>query len=924
MRRFLAYIVMMLTMVCALVFNTQTVLQQKTDAMEYGSGTELVYSLTKRDASGYDQEGYPDIRDNGTKDLQDIDIEKEVMDRLDLAGVRNANVKIVNGKEDTQEGYQLRISLSPLNENDLNYVKEVINMTGTLSIATIGDDTVMYQAADQFFDDSSSTTDMSTIVYNGTVPYPTIKVNKEDYDTLKTKSSEAADAHSNDTTSEAHRFYAEGDEEEEEDNSTTVYLWYNKTKDDTYDKAFGTNDTIVQDAVKNKVIAKIDLDNYDSDTNRLSIVSDIDGNAWNISSARAFVNMLNAEDYGFDIDFLYQNSVKATFGSNDKGLIRTYIVSGVVLLIIVALLIAFYGLSGVTASLTMLASVLISFFLFSVLGFEFSVAALIGLVVLVTQSLLISLNYFERVKREQKKGRDLEKANKEGYHKSFFTSLDISAIVLLSSIFSFLIAVGSYKTFFGVIMVGSIFTFIITNYVNKWMLYWLCKDVHDVDNKMVFGRRSDKEPKKVKFVNSESKGKRKSLLFAPIAALIALGIALPTSFFLSKDSSFFNNYNDFSDTYTVNLAFQGEAGATYYDKLSTKEVYINYLKKIGTLEDNEGYVMYSSDEKLPSDADTSLPSFTYKPDSVFVNVVDKKDEDGVTYYIHYFTMTVNKDISSLTTEDGKDVLTVITEAMQYKDVEGVEDVTGGIAPCTSYRYADDTLATFCSLTKPTNVTHNYTSLFLLVFLFSCFAFVYLLCRYGLSISLASLCAGTGLSAVGILLLVVLRVPFSSFTGFGLLASVILIEMLSVLLLGGNKETLKELGIKKTADASQREEIADQCAVTSAKIIVPACMFFVLMGIGIFFINTGVIGLSISMILFGILVPVILFFYIVSLYHFLATHISFRKISESIHEKRVKKGKSTEKVYSKDGIAYVDPDSPHETIIVGLNEFRGDF
>jgi hypothetical protein len=39
MRRFLAYVVMMITMLCAVVFNTQAVLENKIDAMEYGTGT---------------------------------------------------------------------------------------------------------------------------------------------------------------------------------------------------------------------------------------------------------------------------------------------------------------------------------------------------------------------------------------------------------------------------------------------------------------------------------------------------------------------------------------------------------------------------------------------------------------------------------------------------------------------------------------------------------------------------------------------------------------------------------------------------------------------------------------------------------------------------------------------------------------------
>ena len=193
MRRFLAYIVMMLTVVCALIFNTQAVLDQKTDAMEFGSGTEMYYSITKREASSY-SEGAK-LEEKQFSSLQDIDIESAIMSRLDLAGVRNADVKIVKGNEETQEGYQLRIALSPLNESELGRVKEVVGITGSLSMGTIGDDTVMYASANQLFDYSDT---FSKIVYNGTTPYPTIKVTKEDYDTLKEKAKEASEAHKND------------------------------------------------------------------------------------------------------------------------------------------------------------------------------------------------------------------------------------------------------------------------------------------------------------------------------------------------------------------------------------------------------------------------------------------------------------------------------------------------------------------------------------------------------------------------------------------------------------------------------------------------------------------------------------------------------------------------------------------------------
>ncbi len=917
MRRFLAYIVMMLTVVCALVFNAQAVLDQKTDAMEYGSGTELYYSITKRDSASYSEDAK--LEENQFSELQDIDIESAIMNRLDLAGVRNANVKIVKGNQETQEGYQLRISLSPLNESELGRVKEVVGITGSLSMGTIGDDTVMYASANQLFDYSSDT--FSKIVYNGTTPYPTIKVSKEDYDSLKEKAKEASEAHKNDkksdSTSEANRYYAdtESDDSTETDDSTTVYLWSNKTKDDTYDKAFGTNETIVQDEVKNKVIAKIDLDNYDSDTERISIVTDLDGNSFDISSARAFVNMLNGTDYGFDIEFLYQNMVTATFGANSKGLIASFIVLGALLVVIIALLIVFYGFAGVTASLTMLGSLLTSFFLFSVLGFEFSIAALVALAILTCQSLLISLNYFERVKREIKQKHDLEKANKEGYHKSFFGALDSSIVLLLVSLFSFLIAVGSYKTFFGVIMIGSIFTFVITNYVNKWMMYWLCNNIHDDGKNYFFGIRTKKEHKHFDFVSDKKKFSPKLLAILPAVIAVGLGVALPTSYALSDTNSFFNNSSDFASGYTLNIMFQGDSQS--YTKLSTKEIYLAYLEKIGTIATDESFTMSSSD------VDKDAVGFKYDETTAFVNIVEKKDEEGNKYYNQYFTVNVDRDLNNIKTTNGSDVVSIITRTMESGSVEGVEGVTGDISFAGFGHYINDSLTVGCYSTAPTNVAHNYTSMILLVFLLSCFAAVYLLFRYGFSLNMAMtiLINGSLVSALGILLLVACRIPFTSYTGFGLLAVVTLFDLFSVILLSGNREIIKERGIKKTATNEERAEICNEVANRSLLVTLPCTLFLALFGLGVAFINTALIGLSISLIAFALISFVLMYIYAVPLYYYFATHISFKKISESHDRWREKHGKKKEEVKAQNGIVYVDQDGPHETIIPGVNDFH---
>ncbi len=920
MRRFLAYVSMMLTLLCAIVFNTQAVLENKVDAMEYGTGTQLVYSISKRDAGDYNTEKYPDYKEN-IKNLQDIDIEAAVMERLDIAGVRNSDVSIVKGDEKTQEGYQLRINLSPLSDTELSNVKEILSYTGSLSIGTVGDTLVYYQANNEFFDDDS---DVASLTYSGTTPYPVIKVKSaEVFDNLKKAAEEAKD----NKTSEAKKYYADDDSsDEEEESSTIVYLWSNKQLEDTYDKAYGTHDTVVMKETKAKVLAEIDVSNWDSENLQLSLTTDSSGNAFTISTARAFVNMLNCEDYGFNIEFLYQNSLSAAFGSS--AITLTFVIFGVILLVICALLIAFYGLAGITASLTMLGSVLLSFFLFSILGFEFSVAALGGLAVIVGLSLMISVNYFERVKTEIKHGRGVFKANQEGYHKSFLLSLDVSAISLISSVFCFLIGVGAYKTFFGVIMVGSIFTFLVTNYLNKWMMFWLVKG-NEEQKLPFFGFKKiktiDDEKIKTKFTSTDKKHfSRKLMIIFPAVMAVLLAVGLPLGYVLSgSNRTFFNNYSDFSNTYTLNITFKDNSQA--YDKLSTSDNYNKYLVNIGTQYSSVGTYTAVSDADSDKADLTKNDTFVYYPSSATVNVVDKTDEENNVYYMIYYTVRVNKDLNDVKDSKETSAINIIETVMKEYDV--TIDNNNYIAPFSGDSHGvKDSLKVESYKVSPTNVGHTTNYLILLGFLISCFAFVYLLVRFGLNVSLASLATGTLATGLYIGLLTLLRIPFSSYTVFALLIAVVALNLFFVPVLAKNREILKERGLRKTATDEQRGDIANECALGSLKMVVPVLAILIIYSIGLAFVNTSLIGLSIASVLFLVFDFVLLYFFAVPFYHFLSCKVSFAKIHawnekrlEKKAEKKHLKLEEIKKVAGPDGILYVDSGS-HETIIPGINDF----
>lgn len=917
MRRFLAYVVMMVTMLFAIIFNIQTVLQNKNDAMEYGTGTQLVYSLTDRVLTDYDAEKYPAYK-NSLKTLSEIDIEAAIMARLDLAGVRNADVSIVKGERDTdvsnaETGYQLRVNLSPLSEGELNNVKEILAITGSLSIGTEGDSNVLYAANDEFFDTDG---DVATLIYHGTSPVPSIKVKDvETFEALKKSAEEAV----NNRTSEAGRIYRADGEEEKEQEVAKLFLWSNKKLADTYDKAYGTHETVIMEDTKAKVLAEIPVTNWNQENLLLSIASDINGETFTISSARAFVNMLNAKDYGFDIQFLYQNSLHATFGN--QAMTLTYVIFGVVLLVICALMIAFYGLAGVTASLTMLGSVVTSFFLFSVLGFEFSIAALSGLAIIVGLSIMISVNYFERVKTELRRGRDIVKANQEGYHKSFLTSLDVSAVALFSSIFCFLIGTGALKTFFGVIMVGSIFTFLITNFLNKWMLYWLVKD--NSENKLPFFsfRKNDGETLEDKANKTNKKFLPKSLLaIIPGVAALVFAIALPVKYFTSgSNRSFFNNFSDFASTYTLNISFVDRQQA--YEKLSSSAIYTQYLVDLGKNNDTGSYTAISSKENKNSD---TKDSFIYYPDTATVNVVKSNDEENNTYYTIYYSIQVNKDLDTVVDENDTKAIDVIENSMLYEDIESSAMI---ISPFAGDSHGDkDSLKVGSYEVKATNVAHTSFYMILVSFLVSAFAFIYLLIRFGLVISLTSLISGSVANLFFIGLLSLFSIPFSSYTVFAVMISIMALNMFFVPVLGRNKELLKESGLKKTATAEQREEFARVASNKALPMIVPVFAVLLVYSLAMAFLNVSLLGLSIAAILFIIIDFALLYFFAVPLYAFLANKISFAKFEKWNEERRAKrqakrKDKQDEikKVAGPDGVIYVD-DGPHETIIPGLNDF----
>ena len=184
MRRFWAFICMVMTMLVVVIFNSQAVLQSTNQSLEYKGGREAVFSLTQRD------EGIT---------LNESDISAKISKRLDIAGASNSKVEI---DRSSNEEYQVRVALSTKTSAEFENIIRVIKANNVLTVSAATDDEV---TGEEFFSSDA----IMTLNYEGVSPIPVFNIkNSTVFDQLKDKASK----------------------HENEELQKTLYVWENKTE----------------------------------------------------------------------------------------------------------------------------------------------------------------------------------------------------------------------------------------------------------------------------------------------------------------------------------------------------------------------------------------------------------------------------------------------------------------------------------------------------------------------------------------------------------------------------------------------------------------------------------------------------------------------------------------------------------------------
>ena len=464
MRRFIAFIVLVFSMLGLVVFNVQANTEKINWSQEFNRGTEVVYTVENTE-------------DNTDK----IDMDKlvETMGaRLEQAGATSHRIDYSLSDDDR---YEVRIALGARYQADIDNILRSTVSAGELSLYTTDElahanDPFVRGTAEVLYDDNSQA-------------YVRVEVTKDVKD---------------------------ASDKTENDNKLMV-LWQGKTEDMMYAELKDEDYSVggkTNEQLKDRVLAVINLgdttsetetdtsgnDNsllkYDEDNDKYYLTFDAYGYADNAESstkmdaksAHSFERILNADKINYDITEVYRTTINAEYGNNSATMIIISI--AVCYVAISAYLLISYGMMAISGivgiGITGLFDLLIINFLNIQAGPAFIISVLVSLFMAVT----MLLNYYKRTKEEAYNGRLIAKASNEGFRKTISTAVDSTVLLLILGIVLAVVSKESVKTF-------SIF-FIITSIISVLFIFLLSKCLNNfllnsnvADNNKLFNYKKE-------------------------------------------------------------------------------------------------------------------------------------------------------------------------------------------------------------------------------------------------------------------------------------------------------------------------------------------------------------------------------------------------------------------------------------------------
>ncbi|MCQ2742140.1 MAG: hypothetical protein MJ239_02430 [Bacilli bacterium] len=443
----------------------------------------------------------------------------------------------------------------------------------------------------------------------------------------------------------------------------SIVLWANRRETDFYNKAAENTNVatriLINMSAQNDACCWYASNDEDKEYPSLQLVpnsaaTESEGAFTNATAkaaydaARYLVNVLNADELKCNVTYLQATDINATveplvnLGEWFKTLSmsKTLIASVIALVVVAVILALFDRLLALSIVSTGAATTYLTLLIYILLGTQFSIGALVGLLLVAGLSTFGGIYYGAKLKDELYKGRTLKKAHVEAAKKTVLPVLDSSVVSVALGFFSYIFGGAICKGLGICLVAGGIVNLVMNLIVFRIENWLLCNDSTAASD---FGKLLNVNKDKVPDLLKEEKqtyfgpyeksdfSKSKGWVYGVVGAIMCAGIATMIAFGMTKGTVY-------------NLSSKSESSVVYVEARSTQSDYNdNVIQKVSNLyveDQKEGdpvnktnYLYYL--EINGQRANTLVSGVSVGTDTY--NIYDEDDE--ATYY--WYTFSIN-------------------------------------------------------------------------------------------------------------------------------------------------------------------------------------------------------------------------------------------------------------------------------------------
>ena len=232
--------------------------------------------------------------------------------------------------------------------------------------------------------------------------------------------------------------------------------------------------------------------------------------------AQNLVDLINSGSMPTKLTEISSKTVSASFGENSLN--KTFVAGLVGIAAIALLLIILYRVSGLIASISILAYTFLTLLIFNLVGGRLSLQGIAALVIGIGMAVDSAVISFARIKEELNRKVSLKTAYEKGSKESFISILDANVTTLIAAIILFIFGESSVKGFATMLIISIIVTFIVMVYLNRYLIGLLVKSEKFSNHTKAFiGYKEKNKKSKFDFV------KPRNIIFIVVGLIIITG-----------------------------------------------------------------------------------------------------------------------------------------------------------------------------------------------------------------------------------------------------------------------------------------------------------------------------------------------------------------------------------------------------------------